>query len=218
MTCSIVSTCDKIIYSIAVTATLKLLVEKRSAHSSTIFSAVFSFDGKQIVSVSGDNTIRVWDVGNMTLQTSSDNYLTIAAISRDGRRVVAVSESTNEIWLCDVSVLSDVTVAFSPHGFQSIAISPDSMRIASASSWIGFNYYQMTICLWDSSTLTLLAIKENAHDLPINSVAFSPDGTLLVSSSSDNAISVWDAFTLIHLRRKTLAHDEWIRSAAFSPD
>ena len=41
-------------------------------------------------------------------------------------------------------------------------------------------------------TLDLKAEKTNAHSDTIWSVAFSPDGTKIVSGSSDKTIKVWD--------------------------
>jgi WD40 repeat protein len=38
-----------------------------------------------------------------------------------------------------------------------------------------------------------LSKKTNAHSDYINSVAFSPDGTKIVSGSADNTIKVWDS-------------------------
>jgi WD40 repeat protein len=40
--------------------------------------------------------------------------------------------------------------------------------------------------------MELLSEKTNAHSDCINSVAFSPDGTKLVSGSDDRTIKVWD--------------------------
>ena len=45
-------------------------------------------------------------------------------------------------------------------------------------------------CLADK--LELLSEKTNAHSDWIRSVAFSPDGTKIVSGSDDNSIKVWD--------------------------
>ena len=41
--------------------------------------------------------------------------------------------------------------------------------------------------------MELLSEKTNAHSGDINSVAFSPDGTRIVSGSDDGTIKVWDA-------------------------
>ena len=40
--------------------------------------------------------------------------------------------------------------------------------------------------------MELLSEKKNAHNGDINSVAFSPDGTKIVSGSDDKTIKVWD--------------------------
>ena len=42
-------------------------------------------------------------------------------------------------------------------------------------------------------TLALKEQKENAHSASIRSVAYSPDGTKIVSGSYDETIKVWDA-------------------------
>ena len=44
-----------------------------------------------------------------------------------------------------------------------------------------------------AATLELKATQENAHSRSITSVAYSPDGTKIVSGSRDKTIKVWDA-------------------------
>ena len=46
------------------------------------------------------------------------------------------------------------------------------------------------VCLADK--LELLSEKTNTHSNTITSVAFSPDGTKIVSGSYDKTIKVWD--------------------------
>jgi WD40 repeat protein len=49
----------------------------------------------------------------------------------------------------------------------------------------------MWACL--AGALGLLSEKTNAHSTWISSVAFSPDGTKIVSGSWDKTIKVWDS-------------------------
>jgi len=44
-----------------------------------------------------------------------------------------------------------------------------------------------------TASLELKAEKQSAHNHKVNSVAFSPDGSTIVSGSSDKTIKVWDA-------------------------
>ena len=44
-----------------------------------------------------------------------------------------------------------------------------------------------------TASLELKAEKQSAHSGEINSVAFSPDGSSIVSGSADQTIKVWDA-------------------------
>lgn len=65
---------------------------------------------------------------------------------------------------------------------------------------------------WDSCLQTL-----EGHDSSINAVAFSPDGTTLVSASIGETVRLWDAKTGVH--RQTLpSHGGLIYSIALSPD
>ena len=48
-------------------ASLELKAEKRSAHSSYVYSVAFSPDGKTVVSGSAAQTLKVWDAGVLSL-------------------------------------------------------------------------------------------------------------------------------------------------------
>jgi WD40 repeat protein len=45
----------------------------------------------------------------------------------------------------------------------------------------------------DALELVLMSKKSKAHKSTVNSVAFSPDGTKIVSGSNDGTIKVWDS-------------------------
>ena len=51
----------------------------------------------------------------------------------------------------------------------------------------------------------------------MNSAAFSPDGTRIVTGSWDNTARVWDAATAKQLA-VLRGHEFWVTSVGFSPD
>jgi WD40 repeat protein len=92
---------------------------------------------------------------------------------------------------------------------NSVAVSPNSQIIASASS-------DKTIQLWDLNTGNHLTTF-TGHSDDVNSIAFSPDGQLLASSSLDRTIKLWQLATG-RLMCTLVGHADWVLSVAFSPD
>ncbi|KZP03820.1 WD40 repeat-like protein, partial [Athelia psychrophila] len=56
------------------------------------------------------------------------------------------------------------------------------------------------------------------HEGRVLSVAFSPDGTVIVSGSADKTVRVWNAVTGQEALLPLEGHNHWVCSVAFSPD
>ena len=69
---------------------------------------------------------------------------------------------------------------------------------------------------WVDWPMNQLVIQE--HTSLLNSVAFSPDGMLIVSGSYDWTIRVWDAQTGGQVGNPLQGHTNSVLSVAFSPD
>jgi WD40 repeat protein len=56
------------------------------------------------------------------------------------------------------------------------------------------------------------------HTHWVRSVAFSPDGSRIVSGSADETIRIWNATTGKQIGKPLEGHTELVNSVAFSPD
>ena len=181
-------------------------------HADSVRSVAFSPDGRQIVSGSSDNTLKVWDVATgqetLTLKGHTAPVWSVA-FSPDGRRIVSgSSDNTLKVW--DVATGQE-TLTLKGHtgSVMSVVFSPDGRRIVSGSE-------DKTLKVWDAATgQETLTLK--GHTGSVMSVAFSPDGRRIVSGSEDKTLKVWDAAT----GQETLTlkgHTGSVWSVAFSPD
>jgi WD40 repeat protein len=158
-----------------------LLVHSRDTHLS-VNSVAFSPDGKQIVSGSSDNSIRVWDAvsGDVVvgpLKGHTDSVWSVA-FSPDGKQIVSGSyDNSIQVW---DAVSGDVVVGpLKGHtdSVYSVAFSPDGKQIVSGSS-------DNSIRVWDAVSGDVVVGPLKGHTDSVLSVAFSPDGKQIVSGSS----------------------------------
>ena len=193
-------------------------------HMGAVNSAVFSSDGRKIVTASQDRTTRIWDAETrrelLTLNTG-DLY---AAFSPDGAKVItAGSYDYVAIWdansgkrlrklarrksLGERIVRSFVSMA---EFGKSAAFSSDGKKIVTGGNNI--------IIIWDAeSGKELLAISDVAGTCIVN---FSPDGTKVVSAGHgirNKTARIWDAVSGKEERR-LVGHTDKVESAVFSPD
>ena len=207
-------------YTIEAEGALRTAIQHNDAilrgHTSSVESASFSPDGKRIVSISDDNTIRIWDsqtgkqIGQ--LPEGHTKKVSSASFSPDGKHIVSASyDKTIRIW--DTQTSKQIGQPFEGHTrpVNSVSFSPDGKRIVSASS-------DNTIRIWDTQTGKQIGKPLEGHTDHVLSASFSPDGKRIVSASSDNTIRIWDAQTGKQVGRPLTGHTYLIYSVSFSPD
>jgi WD40 repeat protein len=108
----------------------------------------FSPDGTQIVSGSGDKTLRLWDaVSRAHLNTLKGHYDSVCSVafSPDGTQIVSgSSDGTLRLWDA-VSGAHLNTLEIQSYSVDAVAFSPDGTQIMSRSN-------NQTLELWDTVT------------------------------------------------------------------
>lgn len=157
-----------------------------SGHPKNINAIVFSPDGRSLVSLSDDRTVKVWDVtSGRAMRTLQNEYgAASAAFSPDGR-VLAVADGQGYVVLWDVASGRKLRTGPDrhPQGITRIAFSPDGQTVVSSGN-------DSTIILWDAVSLAQLRTFRG-HFGTVYSVVFSPDGRNLISAGADGTTKVW---------------------------
>eukprot|EP00736_Rhodelphis_marinus_P014369 Rmarinus@m.1200 len=182
-------------------------------HQHVVHTAVFSADGKYLVSTSKDTTLRVWSVEEgtccCTLEGHTDEVLS-AALSPSGEIVVSSSsDKTIRIWDRETGECRNVLTGHS----QSVEVAiyvPRTDSIVSASS-------DRTLRLWDSKTGTCTA-QFLGHTGWVFTVVLSPNGKTVCSASEDKTLRLWDVTATDGSPKVLQGHTDEVWSVVFSPD
>jgi len=174
----------------------RLAEQARFASSSgRMWSAVFSPDGKRLVTTDDQNA-QVWDAQSyrplFTLPHGDTVYQ--AVYSFDGTRIVtAGGDGAVRIWdAARGTLVRELQRGSTKPRYYVVAVSPDDKLVAA----IGLE--GAAVHVWDTGTGALLAeLRQDASVLP--SLTFSSDGHWL-ATSSDNDVRVFDTRTWAQVR------------------
>lgn len=199
------------IWDVATGAELKRL----QVNGSPARNLMFSPDGKFLVFVSGDKRVRLWDTVSResvkSLVGHTDDVLWVAFSPDTDSQLIASSslDQTLRLWNTvtglevgrfEAHTGEVVCMAFSLDGKQITLVSKDG-----------------TLRIWDTITGTTgpALSRLQSYDDTFQSIAFSPDGTLL-ALGSHHEIRLWNTATGKVVKRLDLWSETW--SMMFSPD
>ena len=163
-------------------------------HIEHIWSVAFSPDGKRLVSGSDDKIARLWDVESgeeiATLPLGKPRTLMDIAFSPCGNFIAGGMFGELRVWCVESLMTLFAIPQPQRQNPYALAFSPCGKYLASGTWWEN-GMEKMAIRLWDIANGENIATLWG-HPTDIQSLAFSPDSTLLATGGFDCSILLWD--------------------------
>lgn len=179
-------------------------------HPAGVQCVDFSPDGQFLATLNGTSEVRVWNIKNGNSLFTAKGRLCVR-FSADSHHLITAGSNNRLVFLNSLTGASVKTVELDESRLQAfLALSPDLKYLACPGR--------------DSRTVDVVDVNTGrtkasmaGHKSGVTNVAYSRDGKLLVSSSSDGTAKIWDTETW---REKLSIAGHGFRSygAAFSPD
>jgi WD40 repeat protein len=198
-----------------------LLQHGQQGDDRIIGAVAFHPDGRQLVSVSRNQKITLWDLTTgkprRVIQALTGGWTgdPRAAFNRAGT-LLAVGRRSGHIRLFDPASGELVATLSGYHSglgeqdenARDVAFGPDGRLLASTG-------YDKTVRIWDVATRSQLQVL-TGHTAEVYAVCFRGDGRWLASGGHDGTARIWDLAT--HKELAALPHRGRVHCVAFSPD
>ncbi len=153
-----------------------------------ITSAMFSPDGKAVVTGGNDKTVRLWKTADGTPLLPPIGHpgdVMCVAVSPDGKTLATACDGSARLWnvatgkLLGAPLLHDGLV-------NTTIFSPDGKTLVTAGT-------DHKARLWDLTDANPRSKGILLHDASVEDVAFSRDGLIIITACANKTVRLWDA-------------------------
>jgi WD40 repeat protein len=176
-----------------------------TGHRGPVLAATFTPDGRRAVSISADNTRRIWDaVSGSELSSRSSRGIRSIAVLSDGRRLLS-ADAGGAARITDLETGDDLITArfgvfpqrrfLRSAGKVQIEIPGEPVRAVAAARDCGRSVLAAqdgTVRVWDGEAEHMVL---PGHVSEITAAAVLPDGSRALTASSDGVLKIWDLNT-----------------------
>lgn len=182
-------------------------------HQSAVTCVAFSPDGKQALSGSEDQTLRLWDLATgkeSRLLEGHQGTVYSVAFSSNGEQALSGSiDKTVRLWNLATGQYTHV-LQKNEKSIYAVAFRPGTNYVLSGGS-------DDKIRSWDLINRKALDPELEGHTMQVDSIAISADGSRALSGSGDKTVRLWDL-----KNSKELGcfdkHEGYVKCVAISPD
>jgi WD40 repeat protein/serine/threonine protein kinase len=164
------------------------------AHTFGVCQALFSKDGKRLITAGDDQLVKIWNaqsLGETPIATLTETNGPVLGLALTPDEKILISATGEEEKPCpgiitfwDLASQREVARFLgNPTGIRSLVLSVDG-RVLATGSW------DSTVELWDVASRKSIA-KFNEHNGGVEALAFSPNGELL-AVGSQNSLTLWN--------------------------
>jgi WD40 repeat protein/uncharacterized caspase-like protein len=201
------------------------LVLNASGHTAQVSKVLFSRDGRQLITVSRDKTIRTWDVASgeplrvfrLPVGPGDEGQISAAALSSHGNQL-AVGGSAPPPGPGRIFILSLATgrVERVLKGHTGNITSLAFARTPRPRHLLASGSEDKTARLWHAGTDRLGRVL-GEHASPVTGVAFAPTSDRLATTSLDGKARIWSVASA-RSEAELKAQPDWVHCIAWSPD